>query len=193
MLLLILGLFLFVGIHLLPTRPELRRAFASRIGEGTYKGLFSLVAVVGFALVVYGYHKVQLHPGKNPQLWHPPAWGRHVTMLLMLPVFPLLVAAYLPGRLAGAVRHPMITAVKLWALAHLFVRADLASLVLFLGLLGWAAYDRMTLRQREAAGLIAVRGGPIINDAVALVVGIAIYFGFAKWGHAALIGVGVLP
>lgn len=192
MLPLILGLIVFIGVHLLPTRPDLRRAFASRMGEGAYKGLFSLIAIVGFALIVYGYHKVQLHPGKNPQLWHPPAWGRHATMLLMLPVFPLLIEAYLPGRLAGAVRHPMITAVKFWALAHLFVRGDLASLLLFLGLLGWAAYDRATLQTREAAGLVKVRSGPFINDVVAIAAGVLIYFSFAKWGHAALIGVGVL-
>lgn len=193
MLLLILGLFVFIGIHLIPTRPELRRAFASRMGEGPYKGLFSIVSLVGFALIVYGYQKVQLHPGKNPQLWYPPASGRHVAMVLMLPVFPMLIAAYMPGRLAGAVRHPMVTAVKLWALAHLFVRGDLASLLLFGSLLAWAAYDRMTLRGREATGLVTVRSGPAINDIVALVVGIVIYFCFAKWGHPALIGVKVLP
>jgi uncharacterized membrane protein len=192
-LLLVLGLVVFIGIHILPTRPELRRAFASRMGEGPYKGLFSIVSLIGFALIVYGYHKVQLHPGKNPQLWHPPAWGRHVTMALMLPVFPLLIEAYLPGRIAGAVRHPMVTAVKLWALAHLFVRGDAASLILFLGLLGWAAYDRVTLKGREAAGLVTVRSGPVTNDIVAIVAGIAIYLAFAKWGHPALIGVSVLP
>ncbi len=193
MLLLILGLFIFIGIHLLPTQPDLRRAFATRMGEGPLKGLFSLVALVGFALIVYGYHKVQLHPGKNPQLWYPPAWGRHVTMLLMLPVFPLLIAAYLPGRIAGAVRHPMVTAVKFWALAHLFVRGDAASLMLFLGFLGWAVFDRVSLKRREAAGLVTVRRGPIVNDAIALIAGVAIYFAFAKWGHPALIGVNVLP
>jgi uncharacterized membrane protein len=192
-LLLILGLVIFIGTHLVPARPDLRRALAQRMGDLPYKGLFSLVSLVGFALIVYGYHKVQLHPGKNPQLWYPPAWGRHVTMALMLPVFPLLIATYLPGRIAGAVRHPMITAVKFWALAHLFVRGDLASLALFLGMLGWAAYDRVTLKGREAAGLVTVRSGPAINDVVALVAGIAAYLAFAKWGHPALIGVSVLP
>ena len=193
MLLLLLGLFIFIGIHIVPTQPELRRALVSRTGVAAFRGAFSIVALVGFALIVYGYHKVQLHPGKSPQLWYPPIWGRHVTMALMLPVFPLLIAAYLPGRIAGAVRHPMITAVKLWALAHLFVRGDAASLALFLGMLGWAAYDRVSVKRREAAGLVTVRSGPAVNDVIALVVGIAIYFAFAKWGHPALIGVPVLP
>ncbi|MEZ5816097.1 MAG: NnrU family protein [Hyphomicrobiaceae bacterium] len=193
MLTLVLGLVLFVGIHTLPTRPEVRQAFARRLGEGTYKGAFSVLALLGFALIVYGYHKIQLHPGKNPVLWHSPAWGRHVTMALMLPVFPLLIEAYLPGRLAGVIRHPMITAVKFWALAHLFVRGDLASLLLFVGFLGWAIYDRISLKGREADGLVAVRSGPVVNDVIAVVAGLALYVVFVKWGHAALIGVRIVP
>lgn len=193
MLLLILGLAIFIAIHLLPTRPELRRELAARFGEGALKGLFSIVSAVGFALIVYGYHKVQLHPGKNPVLWTAPTWGRHATMALMLPVFPLLVATYLPGKIAGAIRHPMITAVKFWALAHLFVRGDAASLVLFLGFLAWAIYDRISLKHRELAGLVVPKSGPVVNDIIAVVLGLALYAGFAKWGHPALIGIAVVP
>jgi len=193
LLLLIIGLLVFIGIHMVPTNPELRQAFAGRAGEQAYKGAFSVVALIGFALIVYGYHKVQLHPGKNPVLWYPPPWGRHVTMALMLPVFPLLVASLLPGRIAGAIRHPMITAVKFWALAHLFVRGDLASLLLFVGLMAWAVYDRITLKRREAEGLVTVRTGPLVNDVIAIVGGLALYAVFAKWGHPALIGVNVIP
>lgn len=193
MLLLIIGLVVFIGIHILPTVPELRQAFASRFGEQAYKGVFSVIALIGFALIVYGYHKVQLNPGKNPVLWYPPVWGRHITMALMLPVFPLIVASLLPGRIAGVIRHPMITAVKFWALAHLFVRGDLASLILFLALMGWAVYDRITLKRREAEGLVTVRSGPLVNDVIAVVGGLALYAIFAKWGHPALIGVNVIP
>lgn len=193
MLLLILGLSIFIAVHLLPTSPELRRGLTRRLAEGPYKGLFSLVALLGFALIVYGYHKVQAHPGKNPQLWTPPAWGRHATMALMLPVFPLLIATYLPGRLALLVRHPMITAVKFWALAHLLVRGDAASVLLFLSLLAWAVYDRISLKDREVAGLVTPRGGPVTNDVVAIVAGLALYCAFAKWGHSLLVGVPIFP
>lgn len=193
MLLLILGLALFIGIHMLPTQPDLRRALAGRFGENAYKGAFSIVSALGFALIVYGYHKVQLHPGKNPVLWTAPGWGRHATMALMLPVFPLLVATYLPGKIAGAIRHPMITAVKFWALAHLFVRGDAASLVLFVGLLGWAVFDRISLKRREAAGLVSPKTGPVRNDVIAIVAGLVLYAAFAKWGHPALIGVAIVP
>jgi len=192
-LLLVIGLVVFIGIHVVPTKPELRQAFAGRYGEAAYRGGFSVVAAIGLALIVYGYHKVQLHPGKNPVLWYPPHWGRHVAMALMLPVFPLIVATFLPGRIAGVIRHPMITAIKFWALAHLFVRGDAASLLLFVGLLAWAVYGRITLKQREAEGLVTVRGGPVVNDVIAIVAGLALYAIFVKWGHPLLIGVNVIP
>jgi uncharacterized membrane protein len=190
---LVMGLALFIGIHLVTTQPDLRQGLAQRMGAGTYKGLYSLLSFAGLALIIVGYHKVQLAPGKNPILWNPPLWGRHVTMLLMLPVFPLLVATYLPGRISAAIRHPMITAVKFWALAHLFVRGDAASVLLFAGLLGWAVYDRISLEQREATGLVSVKSGPARNDIIAIAAGLAIYAIFLKWGHALLIGVPLLP
>ncbi len=190
---LVVGLLVFIGVHLITTQPDLRHGLAARIGEGPYKGLYSLVALAGFALIVFGFHKAQIMPGKNPMLWTPPSWGRHVTMLLMLPVFPLLVATYLPGRISAAVRHPMITAVKFWALAHLFVRGDAASLLLFGSILAWAVYDRISLKHREAAGLVQLRAGPARNDIIALVSGLALYAIFLEWGHYALIGVPLLP
>lgn len=190
---LVLGLILFIGIHLLPTQTDMRTGLQSRFGDAAYKGFFSLVALAGLVLIVVGYHKAQVMPGKNPILWTPPAWGRHVTMTLMLPVFPLLLAAYLPGRISAAIRHPMVTAVKLWAVAHLFVRGDAASVLLLVGLLGWAVYDRISLKQRERAGLVQIRSGPVRNDILAVVGGLIIYGVFVKWGHAALIGVPIIP
>lgn len=189
---LLLGLLLFIGVHLVSTAPELRGGLARRFGEAGFKIVYSLIALAGFALIVAGYHKIQQHTGKSPQLWKPPSWGRHVAMLLMLPVFPLLIATYLKGRLAGIVRHPMITAVKFWALAHLFVRGDAASLLLFGGLLAWAVYDRITLKDREARGLVTVGSGPILNDVIAIVAGLALYYAMIRWGHAALIGVSLV-
>ncbi len=193
MLILILGLALFIAIHLVPAQPALRNGVAHRFGEGPFKGVFSVVSIIGFALIVYGYHKLQLNPGKNPVIWQPPAWGRHIALTLMVPVFPLLVATYLPGRIAGLVRHPMITAVKFWALAHLLVLGDLGSLLLFGGFLAWAVYDRISLKHREANGQVTVRSGPVRNDIIAVVLGLVIYVVFVKWGHPALIGVAIVP
>lgn len=194
MLLLVLGLAIFIGIHALPMQPAFRQDLASRYGEAALKGVVSVVAAAGLALIVYGYHKAQLLPGKNPQVWSPPSWGRHATMALMLPVFPLLLAAYLSGRIKAAVRHPMILAVKLWALAHLLVRGDAASMLLFGALLAWAVADRISLKRREAAGLVKPPApGSVANDVIAIVVGLLVYAGMARWGHAWLIGVPLLP
>lgn len=189
MLPLILGLLVFVAIHAVPMQPDVRNGLVSRYGETAYKAVFSLIALGGFALIVIGYHKLQLHPGKSPQLWTPPSWGRHVTFLLMLPVFPLLIAAYLPGRIKTALRHPMLAAVKLWALAHLFVRGDAGSLLLFAGLLAWAAVDRISVKKRDAGGSLARPAGPVRNDIIAVVAGLVIYAVFVRWGHPALIGI----
>lgn len=190
---LVLGLALFIGIHSVSAQTDLRQGLVRRFGEGAFKGAYALVALAGLALIVLGYHKIQLMPGKSPQLWSPPAWGRHATMALMLPVFPLLIATYLPGRITAVVRHPMVTAVKLWGAAHLLVRGDAASLLLFGGLLAWAVADRISLARREAAGLVTVRSGPVRNDVVAVVVGLAAYLVFVRWGHAALIEIPLVP
>ena len=85
MLLLIVGLVIFIAIHLVPTMPDLRRGLAERFGEGAYKAAFSIISILGFALIVLGYHKLQIHAGKNVVLFDPPNWTRHVAYLLMLP------------------------------------------------------------------------------------------------------------
>ena len=184
MLILALGLLVFIAVHLVPTQPELRAGLAGRLGENGYKGLFSLVAAGGLVLIVIGFANA-----KYIGIWEPPVWGRHVTMALMLFVFPLLIMAYLPGTLSARIKHPMIAAVKIWALAHLFIRGDVASLLLFLALLGWAVYDRISLKHREAAGSVNIRQGPLRNDLIAIVVGLAIYAAFVKWGHDLVVGV----
>lgn len=187
----IAGLAVFLGSHLLPAFPDARAGLKARLGENGYRGLFSLVAIAGFVLLVWGYG---LWRAEGPAvLYVPPGWMRHLVMLLMLPVFPLLFAAYLPGRIKATVRHPMITAVKLWAFAHLLANGDAASLVLFLGFLGWGVVDRISVKRRERVGLIAAaRGGPARNDAIALVLGLAVYGLFVWKLHTWLIGVPVI-
>jgi uncharacterized membrane protein len=113
---------------------------------------------------------------------------RHVAMLLMLPVFPLLFAAYLPGRLKRAAKHPMLLAVKFWALAHLLANGTLADVLLFGGFLVWAVADRISMKHRTQRPL---PGAPpsAMNDAIAVVGGIVVYLLFVFWAHAWLIGV----
>jgi len=191
MLILVLGLAVFLGVHLVPVVNGLKAGLVGRLGEGPYKVLFSVVAAVGLVLVVWGY-AVAREAG-SVVLYDPPTWLRHVTMLLMIPVFPLVVAAYLPGRIAAAVRHPMITAVKVWAFAHLLANGDAASVLLFAGFLAWGVLARISMKRREAAGLSRVRtAGPVLNDVIAVVVGLAIYGAFVWRLHLLIIGVPVM-
>lgn len=192
MLPLIIGLALFLGIHLVPTSPQTRAGLVARFGENSYKLAFSVVSLVGLILIVLGYHKLQVMPGKNPVLWTPPAGMRHATMALMLPAMILLVAAYIPSRIRTAARHPMLAAVKLWALAHLLANGDLASIVLFGSFLAYAVYDRISVKRRGASGPLGAKPGTLLGDIAAIVIGIALYLVMVYWAHTALIGVPVV-
>jgi len=194
MLLLAIGLVVFLGIHLVPTSPDLRNGLAERFGQNAYKIAFSVISLVGFALIVIGYHKLQMNPGKNILPFGeatPPEWLRHVTYLLMLPAMILLVAAYVPSRIRTAVKHPMLAAIKLWALAHLLVNWDLASLLLFGGFLGYAVYDRISVKRRGALGPLGAKSGGAINDVLVVGLGTLLFVGMMFYGHPLLIGVPV--
>ena len=192
MLLLAVGLALFFAVHVLPTRPELRQGLLGRFGETAYKLGFAAVSLAGLALIVVGYHKLQLNPGKNPILWTTPLWLRHGVLLAMLPALILLVAAYVPSRIRTAVRHPMLAAVKLWALAHLAVNGDLGSLLLFGGFLAYGVYDRISVQQRQALGPLGASTGGLGGDVAVVAIGAALWYVMLKWGHAWLIGVPAL-
>ncbi|MDZ4357577.1 MAG: NnrU family protein [Variovorax sp.] len=187
---LILGLALFLGVHSVSiVSPQGRHALAQRLGEGGFKGLYTLVSLAGFALIVWGYGLAREAP---VLLYTPPTGMRHLAALLMLPVFVLLFAAYLPGRIQRAAKHPMLLAVKFWALAHLLANGTLADVLLFGGFLAWAVADRISVKRRAAAGLLRsapTRAGGPVNDAIALVGGLAVYAVFVLWAHAWLFGV----
>ena len=126
---LILGLVIFLGVHSTSIfAPAWRNRQAAALGDMAWKGIYALLSLVGFALILHGYGQAR---GAPVLLYQPPAALRHVAWLLMLPVFPLLLASYLPGRISAITRHPMLVATKLWALAHLLANGTLASTVLF--------------------------------------------------------------
>lgn len=172
MLILVLGLLLFVGMHSVSiVAPATRNRLALRLGEGGWKAIYSLIALAGLLLLVHGYGLARQQP---TVLYTPPVALRHFAVVLMLPVFPLLLAAYLPGRIQSAARHPMLVATKLWALAHLLANGTLADVLLFGTLLAWAVADRISLKRRAAR---PVRGAPArpYNDAIVLAGGLLLY------------------
>ncbi len=143
---LISGLILFLGTHSIAIINEpWRNRTAKRIGEWPWKGLYGLISLIGLVLIVRGYGVARLDP---TVLYMPPAWLRYVSFLLLLLVFPMLLAAYLPGRIQRTFGHPMLVAVKSWALAHLLVNGLLADVLLFGGFLVWAGADRLSLKYR---------------------------------------------
>ena len=153
----ILGLVLFLGAHTLTTRREARAALIGAMGEGGYKIAYSLVSVAGIALIAYGFSRYRAESWID--VWYPPTAFKHITVALMLPAVILVVAAYLRGRIYTAVKHPMLTGVKLWAAAHLLANGDLGSIILFGSVLAWAVYDRISLKSRSDAGGAADSGG----------------------------------
>jgi uncharacterized membrane protein len=195
---LILGLLAFIAVHLVPTRPAFRSTLKARLGANTYKLVFSVISFATFMLIVWGYGEARRLPvASNPQLWAPPSWGRHVAMALMLPAMICLVASNVPSRVRDIVQHPLLLATKLWALGHLFVRGDLASVILFGSLLAYAVYDRISVKKRAALGAsvfgpLGDRKGQTMGDVVAMGGGIALYVAFLFGLHSWLIGVQIL-
>jgi uncharacterized membrane protein len=191
MLYLILGLVIFLGVHSVEiVSPTFRSRAVARFGEVSYKGIYSLLSIIGFVLLIWGYGLAR----QNPILvYAPPIWTRHLTLLLMLPVFPLLLAAYLPGRIKAAVKHPMLAAVKMWALAHLLANGMLADLLLFGGFLLWAVADRISVKRRAVVRPVPGPPPGKFNDVIAVVGGLMLYVVFVLWLHTKLIGVPPLP
>lgn len=186
---LIIGLILFLGIHSVAIfAPAWRERVMAQLGERKWKGIYALISIVGFVLLIHGYGLARQAP---IVLYSPPLWMRHVTVLLLLPVFPLLFAAYLPGRVKTTLKHPMLVAVKLWAFAHLLANGTLADVLLFGGFLAWAVADRISLKKRPPEAKPAAppsRG----NDIIAVVLGLGVYVAFVFWLHFVLIGVPVV-
>ncbi len=188
--LLIVGLVLFLGVHSVAIfAPVLRAGTIRALGEGAWKGLYALVSLVGFVLIGYGFGLARQTP---VILYSPPSWLRYVAVILMLPVFPLVLAAYLPGRIKTAAKHPMLAAVKLWAFAHLLANGMLADVLLFGGFLAWAVADRISLKRRSTPQAPPTAPPGRWNDAIAAVLGLAIYALLIGWAHGRLFGVSPL-
>ncbi len=191
MLTLILGLALFIGVHLVPTNVGFRDGLRLRFGETAYKVGFSIVSLIALVLIVYGYGRLQGMPSKNPVLWYPPLWTKHLLWLLMWPALVLLIAANIPSRIRDIAGHPMLLATKIWAGGHLIANGTLGAMVLFGSFLAWAVYDFISVKRRGAKGPLGERRGTLKGDVAAIAIGTAAYIFMLLWGHAWLIGVPV--
>ena len=185
----ILGLVLFFGVHTLTTQRELRARVIASSGEGGYKIGYSLVSALGLVLIVWGFAHYRATGWID--VWQPPTAFKHLTVALMLPAVILVVASYIRGRIYTKLKHPMLTGVKLWAAAHLLANGDLGSIILFGSFLGWAVFDRISLKHRADSGAPPIPVGGPGNDLIAVAVGLVAYLALAFAFHPVVIGVPV--
>jgi uncharacterized membrane protein len=183
----ILGLVILLGAHVFVTMRDRRAALVARIGEWPYRGLFSLVSIVGVLLIAYGF--AAYRASGMIMVWYPPAWTRHIVVVLMWPASIMIAAAYIPGNIKTTLKHPMLVGVKTWAFAHLCANGDLGGIVLFGSVLAWAVYDRITLKRRKDSGAPPIPVGGTRNDIVAIVVGTIIYLALGFVFHPVVVGV----
>ncbi len=192
MMYLVLGLVIFFGTHLFSAVRSRApgKNLRETMGEGPYMGLYSLLSIAGFALIVWGYGAAR----PAPILYTPPAFLAHVNLLLMAFAMIFLAAAYLPtGRIKKAVKHPMLLAVKIWAFGHLLANGELNSVLLFGSFLAYGVIDRIAVKRRGDNGPGPDAAVSMVGDAGAVLVGLAAYAAIAFWLHPILFGMPAIP
>ena len=188
MLLLVVGLVVFLGVHSVRiVADDWRSARIAAWGERRWKLAYTVASLIGFVLIVHGYGQARQ---ATTILYQPPTWSRHVAAALVLVAFILVAAAYVRGtRIKAAVGHPMILGVKVWAFAHLLANGTAADVVLFGAFLVWAVVDYAASRRRDRLAGVTYPAGPLRQDAIAVVAGTLAWVIFAFWLHGPLIGV----
>ena len=187
---LILGLAIFLATHVFVSFREGRASVIERVGLPLYRGLFAIVSIAGLALIIWGYAQYRAHD--LIQLWSPPAFMRHITIGLVLFAVIFLVAAFFPSHIRTKLKHPMLTSVKTWALAHLLSNGDLGSILLFGTFLAWGVYARIAAKRRGDIGA-AAKPAPDgwTNDIIVVVLGVVVFLALGFWFHPYVIGVPV--
>jgi uncharacterized membrane protein len=181
---LVAGLIIFLGVHLLPTFSRLRNRLVEKFGENRYKLFYSLVAAVGLIVIIIGMSYRDF-----VYLWNPPAWGRYVTIVLMLPAVLFLVASDAPSNIKRFFRHPMLIGIALWACAHLFANGDLVSLLLFGSFGSFALFDMWSANRRGATK--GSKEQPVSNDLAVVAIAVVVY-GVLIFAHPYFTGLPVI-
>lgn len=194
MIILILGLVLFLGMHSIRIYSDnTRTRLIEKYSDGAWKGAYSLISLLGLVLIIYGYGQTRIDP---VFLWHPPLFMRHIATLLMLFSFVLLAAVYVPANAIKArVGHPMLLGVVVWALAHILANGRLGDIVLFGSFLIWAKVDFIVCARRDKQKRLSAADNQTVVDtsmratAATVLIGLLAFSIFAFWLHLKLIGV----
>ena len=185
MLTLTLGIVIFFMVHLIPTFVGLRQKLMAWKGERFYTLAYSCAAMTGLILIIIGKGRAEYIP-----LWEPPDWAYYITPPAMMIALILLPAAYLPTNLKRYLRHPFLTGLALWALSHLLVNGDLASMLLFGGFGAFAFFDMWSSNRRGAKK--SEKRLSIYRDIILVTVGLVL-FGLVLHLHTYLFGVSAIP
>jgi uncharacterized membrane protein len=188
MILLVVGLVLFLGIHSTRVVADgFRARQLAALGETRWKLMYTGVSLLGFALIVVGYGQSR---GDPVVLFDPPLWSYHATIGLTLPAFWLLAASKVPGNhLKAWIGHPMLAGTKLWAIAHLLSNGRLGDVLLFGGFLLWAIVTFANSRRRDRREGVVYRAGTLGGDVLVLLGGTLAWGVFAHLLHRWLIGI----
>jgi uncharacterized membrane protein len=185
---LIAGLVLFLGVHSVRVfANDWRTRTLARVGEKPFKGVYALLSIAGFVLLVWGYGQARQ---QGVMLWNPPTAMRHLAALLTLVSFVLLAAAYVPGnQIKAELHHPMVLGTKVWAFSHLLANGSLADTVLFASFLVWSVVLFAASRRRDRREQTVYAAGTTGATAITVAVGVVAWAVFAFWLHRVLIGV----
>jgi uncharacterized membrane protein len=187
MALFILGLILFLGFHSIGMAPRLHAALVKALGPMVFKGVYSVVSLVGLVFLFDGFGAYR--DAGMIQIWEPPAAFRHLNFLFMLVSFISLAAAYAPkGHIKMRLKHPMLVGIKAWAFGHFLANGDLGGMILFGAMLAWAVLDRISFKWRE----VPVNDAPprVMGDVIAVAAGLVAY-GAMMHLHPLIVGVSV--
>lgn len=185
---LVVGLVVFFASHFFVAARDKRAALIERLGTNGYRAVFSVVSLVGLALIVWGFAQYRAH-GMIP-IWSPPVWMRHVTVGLMLISIVVLCSFRVPSHIQAWTKHPMLAAIKIWAFAHLLVNGDLGGILLFGSFLAWAVLARIAAKRRGDLGPRTAPAG-WTNDILVVVIGVVVYLLLGFYFHPYVIGMKV--
>ncbi len=181
---LIIGLILFLGVHSLSIfAHSWRIRTVAKLGK-SWRAIYSILSLIGLVMIIKGFGEARLTP---QIIYVTPLWMHYITYVLMLPVFPFLLAAYFPGKIKAVIKHPVLNAVKFWAFAHLFANGALHEIILFGSFLIWAIADRISVKHRPATAVTTTPSK--YNDWIAVIGGLILYGITIHWLHYKLIGV----
>jgi uncharacterized membrane protein len=190
MLVLVLGLIIFLGLHTIRIVADDWRNRQMVHNAKRYKGIYSLIAIIGLLLIIWGFGLARQHP---VVIYVPPLWLRHLNGLFMLVALIFFAAARVPrNHIKAKFGHPQVLAVKTWAFGHLLATGMLHDLVLFVPFLVWSVVLFIVSRRRDRQNGTVYPAGAVKGDVIAVVIGVAVWALFAFWLHSLLIGVNPL-